>query len=96
VLVLVVSVSLLLETVADVGLPVEVVRVLLVAVLVNETEDVRVLLLTDVDVADEVVTLEVVYDRLERVLLDTVMLIGVLVNVPVLLVNVVELPDEDV
>jgi hypothetical protein len=92
-----VSVSLLLETVADVGLPVEVVRVLLVAaVLVNETEDVRVLLLTDVDVADEVVTLEVVYDRLERVLLDTVMLIGVLVNVPVLLVNVVELPDEDV
>lgn len=68
--VLVVSVSLLLETVADVGLPVEVVRVLLVAVvLVNETKD---------------------------VLLDTVMLIDVLVNVPVLLVNVVELPDEDV
>jgi hypothetical protein len=56
--------------VADVGLPVEVVRVLLVAVvLVNETKD---------------------------VLLDTVMLIDVLVNVPVLLVNVVELPDEDV
>jgi hypothetical protein len=70
VVVLVVSVSLLLETVADVGLPVEVVRVLLVAVvLVNETKD---------------------------VLLDTVMLIDVLVNVPVLLVNVVELPDEDV
>jgi hypothetical protein len=70
VVVLVVSVSLLLETVGDVGLPVEVVRVLLVAVvLVNETKD---------------------------VLLDTVMLIDVLVNVPVLLVNVVELPDEDV
>jgi hypothetical protein len=51
VLVLVVSVSLLLETVADVGLPVEVVRVLLVAVVpVNETEDVRVLEVVNVSV----------------------------------------------